>query len=161
VFWPGGELDHRDAEIVAPARADSWRPRALLWGFTGSWPLVLSTLAGIALMVAPDLFGISIAAGAADLDHLVGALVVVVAVIAMAEVARPARLLDVPLGLALVIAPWFLDGATAAWAWTTAALGLVVALLGVPVGRLRDHYGAYDRVASWGAHDRGTAMATR
>lgn len=162
VFWLGGELDEAEAHVAAPVREDSWRPRAMLWGFTGSWPLVLSALAGIALMIAPDLFGVSIAAAAADLGHLVGALVVVVAVIAMAEVARPARLLDVPLGLACVVAPWFLDGATPAWAWTTALLGLVIAALGLPRGRVRDHYGAYDRVVAWGAmHHRGGAMAAR
>ena len=78
-----------------------------------------------------------------------GALVVVIATISLAEVARPLRFLDVPLGLWLVAAPWFLDGGTTASRWTDALVGLALVGLSWPMGALRDHYGSFDRVVAW------------
>jgi hypothetical protein len=100
-------------------------------------------------MFAPAAFGIGIERPAADSDHLVGALIVVVGVISLAEVARVARFLEVPLGLWLLVAPWFLDGATTLSRWNSAAMGLAVILLSLPLGRLRDHYGSFDRLVLW------------
>jgi hypothetical protein len=44
----------------------------------------------------------------ANSDHLVGALIITVAVCAMAEVARPLRFLNVAFGFWLIAAPWLL-----------------------------------------------------
>jgi hypothetical protein len=119
------------------------------WGVTATPSLCLATALGVWLMCAPTVFGIDIAQPAAHSDHLVGALVVVVAVVCLAEVARPARFLNVLLGAWLVLAPWLLSGGTPLY-WSLSALtGVVVALLGLPLGRLRDHYGTFDDVVIW------------
>jgi hypothetical protein len=147
-FWLGGTLPE-DTPAWRTTRPETWRPRGMLWGFTGTWSLWLAAAIGVWLMFAPAAFGISIETAAADSDHLVGALIVVVAVISLAEVARPARFLIVPLGLWLMAAPWFLDAATAGSRLNSALMGLAVTLLSLPLGKLRDHYGRYDRVVLW------------
>lgn len=148
VFWLGRNLPD-DVPVWEPTKPETWRPRGMLWGFTGTWNLWLSAAIGVWLMFAPAVFGIGIEQRAADSDHLVGALVVVVAIIALAEVARPARFLNVPLGVWLMAAPWFLSGATAGSRLNSAAMGLAVVLLSLPLGRLRDHYGSFDRSVLW------------
>ena len=148
VFWLGGDLPE-DTPRWEPTRPDTWRPRGMLWGFTGSRSLWLSAAIGAWLMFAPAAFGIGIEQPAADSDHLVGALVIVVAVIALAEVGRPARFLNLPLGLWLIAAPWLLDGATGPSRWNSASMGLAIVLLTLPLGTLRDHYGSFDNVLDW------------
>jgi hypothetical protein len=148
VFWLGADLPDEIAGASA-MRPATWRPRGMFWGFTGTFTLWLSVAIGIWLMFAPARFGIAIDRPAADSDHLVGALVIVVAVIALAEVARPVRFLNLPLGLWLMVAPWWLAGATTASRWNSAAMGLAIILLSLPLGRLRDHYGSFDAIVLW------------
>ena len=148
VFWLGGNLSD-DTPVHEPTRPATWRPKGMLWGFTNTWSLWLATAIGVWLLAAPATFGISIERPAADSDHLVGSLIIVVAVTALAEVARPARFLLVPLGAWLLVAPWFLAGATTASQWNSAAMGAAVILLSLPLGRLRDHYGSFDRLLVW------------
>jgi len=148
VFWLGSNLPD-DTPTWQTVRPETWRPRGMLWGFTSSWSLWLTAAIGVWLMFAPAAFGIPIEQTAADSDHLVGALVIVVAIISLAEVARPARFLNVPLGVWLVIAPWFLSGSTGASRWNSAIMGGAVMLLSLPLGKLRDHYGSFDRIVLW------------
>jgi len=83
----------------------------------------------------------------ADSDHVVGALVVMVAVIAMAEVARPLRFLNVAFGLWLMAAPWLMDGSTSITSDIIGTvLGALLIGLSLPRGRRSDeHYGNWDR----------------
>lgn len=148
VFWVGANLPE-DTPTWQTVRAETWRPNGMLWGFTNSWSLWLSAAIGVWLMFAPAAFGIGIEQDAADSDHLVGALIIVVAIISLAEVARPARFLNVPLGLWLMVAPWFLSGATVASRWNDSLMGLAIVLLSLPLGKLRDHYGGFDSAVLW------------
>lgn len=135
VFWYGDNLEH--SEAVPPRRHESWRPAGMVWGVTATGALVLGAALGVWLMSAPSVFG---STGAmADSDHLVGALVIVVAVIAMAEVARPARFLNLGLGAWLIVAPWLLDGATVSARMNSAVAGALIVLLSVPIGRLHGY----------------------
>lgn len=82
----------------------------------------------------------------ADSDHLVGALIITVAVIAMAEVARPLRFLNIGFGVWLIIAPWFLYGASITASWAGVLIGIMVIVLSLPRGVLsKEHYGNWDR----------------
>ena len=145
VFWLGGEESQRDG--AREHRAPTWHPGGMVWGMTATASLAAVTALGLWLMFAPDALGTT--GAAADSDHLVGALLIVVAVIAMAEVARPARFLAVPLGAWLVVAPWLLAGSTAGDHVIGALVGVATAALSLPLGRLRDHYGAFDRSVVW------------
>ncbi len=156
VFWLGANLPD-ETETWQPNRPATWRASGMLWGFTSTWTLWSSVAIGAWLMFAPAAFRIGIEQPAADSDHLVGAMIIVIAVIALAEVARPARYLNVPMGLWLVVAPWLLTGATTASRWNSAAMGLAVVVLSLPLGKLRDHYGSYDKIVLWSP--RATARA--
>ena len=153
-FWLGGHLPD-EVPTWQPTRPETWRPRGMLWGVTESWPLLVSAAIGIWLMFAPAVFG---STGAQEgSDRLVGPLVVVVAVTALAEVARPARFLNVLLGAWLVAGPWLLEGGSVAARANSALAGALVILLSLPLGRLRDHYGGFDRFVTRGPRLGGMA----
>lgn len=55
--------------------------------------------------------------------------------------------LDEPLlGAWLIAAPWFLSGATAAAKWYDVAVGLLVIVLSLPKGPVRERYAGWDRL---------------
>jgi nucleoside-diphosphate-sugar epimerase len=136
----GGKPDDR-ASLDEPLRKQA---EAAVWGVTLPWTLIASSVLGAWLMFSRLVFG---AEGAvADSDHLVGAMIITVAVIAMAEVARPLRFLNVLFGLWLIATPWMLSGATAGAAWNDVICGLLVIALSLPRGtRSGEHYGSWDR----------------
>lgn len=146
VFWLGGNQSD-DARTWQPTRDASWKPAGMLWGVTATWTLWLAAALGLWLMFAPDVLAST--GTIADSDHLVGAVVIVVAVTAMAEIARPARFLNVPLGAWLAIVPWFFDAASTAARANSAAAGIAIILASLPLGKLRDHYGTFDRALVW------------
>lgn len=146
-FWLGGHTP--EGAEQQPVRPIAWRARPMLWGFTPTWELVVSTAIGVWLMFAPDVFGIAINEPAADSDHLVGALIIVIAVTAMAEVGRPLRFLNVALGAWLMIGPWFLADSTTASLLDDVLAGAAVLVVSLPLGRLKDHYGTLDRSVAW------------
>lgn len=83
----------------------------------------------------------------ADSDHLVGALVITTAVVALAEVARPLRFLNALFGAWLVIAPWLLDGGTLVGTGLDVVAGVLLIALSLPRGtRSEEHYGTWDRL---------------
>ena len=96
-------------------------------------------------MLTRVLFG---ASGAmANSDHVVGALVITVAIIATSEVARAVRLVNAALGLWLVAAPFLLSGDTPAGRIASIALGLALLGLSLPRGRRSpEHYASWDRL---------------
>lgn len=157
-FWFGGNLPD-DLPAWEPRREETWRPRGMLWGFTATWNLYLCAALGVWLMFAPAVFHSS--GHMADSDHLVGALVIVVAVVAMAEVARPGRFFNLPLAVWLVVATWFLDGASIMARINSAVGGLAVLLLSLPFGSLRDDYGSYNRWVTWSPLGRAVAERTK
>jgi len=116
-----------------------------LRGVTLPWTLLASAVVGATLMFTRLLFGTE--PPLAHSDHLVGALIVTVAVMALAEVGRPLRFINVAFGLWLVSAPWVLDGGSVAGAVAGVAAGIAVILLSLPRGaRSREHYGSWDRL---------------
>lgn len=82
----------------------------------------------------------------ADSDHLVGALTVTVAVIALAEIARALRFINVLFGAWLIVAPWLLDGTGGTPAVVNSIVcGALVILLAIPRGRIRYRYAGWSR----------------
>jgi hypothetical protein len=151
MFWVGGTLDQY--QITGPADSPAtmrWRQRSTPSRIIGAmdlsnvpWTLLLSTALGVWLMAAPAVLGVS--GGAADSDHLAGALVVTWAVIAFGQVARPARLLNVPMGLWIALAPWMLSGATDASRWANLAVGALLVALSIRRGRIDEQFGSWNR----------------
>jgi hypothetical protein len=131
-------------ELDASARA--LLHEALTGGVHLSWNLV--TVAAIALSLLFTRITLGADGGLAHAHHLIGALVLTVVSISAAEVARPARFLNVPLGLVLVAVP-FLYEADAGTTLLTIVAGAAIAGLSVLRGsRLVGRYGAWTRWAA-------------
>ncbi len=137
---PGGGRDDKPGVGDAVPRAVA----SALRGVTVPWTLAASVVLGVWIMFSRLTFGT--VPPMADSDHLVGALVVTTAVIAMAEVTRAARFLNLLFAAWLVAAPWLLDGAGGVAAAHSVIAGIVLAGLSLPRGRLSgERYGGWDR----------------
>ena len=143
MFLMGGALEGGEEDKQPDLASLRSSMNAMVLGLTLPWTLVASVAIGIALMLTRLTFGT--VPPMAHSDHLVGALVVTVAVIAMAEVARPLRFVNVLFGVWLVLAPWLLNGASMTASWAEVVLGLALIALSLPRGaRSQDHYGSWD-----------------
>ena len=158
VFWMGGTVA-REAHAAVPGVAgpggeDIRSPRlttplrqlvpAALWGVTVPWTLLLSALLGVWVLAAPAALGSTDAV--ANHSYVTGALVIVVAVTAMAEVGRAVRFGNILLGAWLAAAPWVLAGATEPARWNGLVVGLAIVALSIPRGPVRERYGSWQRL---------------
>jgi nucleoside-diphosphate-sugar epimerase/uncharacterized membrane protein len=141
VFF-SGDTDDGPAD---PASRDDFErpPRAVLRdivteGIGVPWNLLLCVLIGVWLMFTRATLGSE--GGMADADHLIGALVVTVSVIAFAEVGRALRYLIIPLGIALLVTP-FLFEATGPARVASLICGLVLMAACLRRGAIRGRYG--------------------
>ena len=146
LFWTGGTLPKPVEDIGLSHRlmpswtASSWRE--ILWGASFTWSLLGSALVGVWLMAAPWVFGTT--GPAFRFESIFGALAVVTAFVAWAEVSRLVRVLNVLIGLTIAIAAWvFLDVSLAARLSDLVA-GVLLIALSVPRGPIRDRYGSWD-----------------
>lgn len=146
-FWKGGTVEGGAMDEDSPQLMEFPRhPKkvflASIRGMTFPWTLVICCVLGLWLMIQPAVFGT--ARPAASAAHLGGALIITVSVIAMGEVARATRYLNVVLGLAVAVLPWILGGAP--WGARISALcaGLIVAGLSFLRGRKEEEYGLWD-----------------
>ncbi|MGH7926457.1 MAG: SPW repeat domain-containing protein, partial [Candidatus Binatia bacterium] len=135
----GGEKDNRTPPYGSPKQQMA-APR--VWGVTAPWSLIVSAALGVWLMFAPAVFGTQ--GIAADSDHLVGALIVTFAVIAMGEVIRAARFINILFGGWLILAPWLLTGAGASAKWNGVIAGVILIILSLPRGTVRERYGSWN-----------------
>jgi uncharacterized membrane protein len=140
-FWLGGTL--RDLPVVSPVHADVVSPMGMVWGVQLPWNLLASAGLGTWLMFAPSVLGIS--GTAAHADHLLGALIITFAVMALADVGRALRFVNVLFGALVIAAPWLLGGATSGSRWSDAVVGVLVILLSLPRGPVREQYGNWQR----------------
>jgi hypothetical protein len=144
MFLMGGALEGGKEDKQMDLGSIASTVRTMVQGVTLPFTLVASVVLGLWLMFTRLTFGT--APPLANSDHLVGALVITVAVIAMAEVARPLRFINVLFGVWLIAAPWLLGGGSRIAGWTGMAIGVVLIVLSLPRGaRSRDHYGSWDR----------------
>jgi hypothetical protein len=149
IFWKGGSGDDSQPDDRSPDIAEvPERPiavaRASVWGFSVPPTLAVAAVLGLALLAAPDFFDQAITSGAADIAHLGGAAVLVIAVISMGEVVRSLRWLALPVGVVMAAAVWVVD-TSAAYAVFVTIAALAVAVLAVPRGRVIERYADWDR----------------
>jgi uncharacterized membrane protein len=148
IFWKGGQGDEAQADDRSPELMElPQRPGQVLlasiWGISFPWTLLVSAALGVWLMFVPSALGVE--KPASHVEHLVGALIVTVSVIAMGEVVRIGRYLNLLLGLLVIGGPWFFDGATTASTVNAALVGLAVIALSIPRGPKTETYGTWDR----------------
>lgn len=73
-----------------------------------------------------------------------GSLLITVSVLAMAEVARTLRLLNVFIGLWLMAAPWLLSGATLMANMGSIVAGILLIAISLPKGTVRYRYAGWN-----------------
>jgi hypothetical protein len=144
-FWVGDTVEGgvKDARTPRYGTPLAQIAPAMTWGVTVPWRLLVSAALGLWLMAAPAVF--QTRGVAADSDHLVGALAITTAVIAMAEVVRAGRFLNVLFGVWLIVAPWLLSGASACARINDMIASVALILLSFPRGIVRERYGSWDR----------------
>lgn len=150
VFWKGGEpfehnTDERSPKLMQLPQKPGKVFMASIWGMSFPWTLVLSTALGSWLVFAPGVFGFETKATPSDIFHVVGSLIVVVSVICMGEVARRGRYINVLLGLAVAVVPWFIQDSSLILNISGAITGFLVAGLAFPTGPIKEKYGIWDK----------------
>ncbi|MBU4499316.1 MAG: SPW repeat protein [Gammaproteobacteria bacterium] len=144
-FWTGdamdGGSDDTSKGLVATPREQFAQATR---GVTYPWTLLLSIAIGIWLTftrLSFDSFG-----AMTDSDHLVGLLVVTFSIIALAEVGRAIRFINIPFGAWLIAAPWLLDGIVSPLAvWNSVICGVLLIVLAIPRGKIKESYAGWDR----------------
>lgn len=111
-------------------------------GVTLPWNLVLCIPIGIWLMFTR----VTLDAGTsmANADHLIGSLVLTVAITALAESARAGRFFLMPLGIALLVTPFFYDTSIGSLL-SSILCGLFLIAFSLPRGSVYNRYGTWDR----------------
>jgi uncharacterized membrane protein len=148
-FWVGGTLEQYrttgpvESPVTTQPRSATARIVAALDLKNVPATLVVSAALGVWLMAAPAMLGVS--GSVADSNHLAGALVVTWAVIAFGEVARPTRLLNIPMGLWIAAAPWLLSGATGLSRGVDLVIGALLIVLSIRRGRIDEQFGSWNR----------------
>lgn len=140
-----------DTDEGAPARSNDpfdAGPTAVLkdmWtgGVSLPWNLAFAGLIGLLLLFSR--LTIAAAPGLANAHHLIGFLALTVVSLAAAEVARPLRYLNLPLGVALIGVPFIYDGDKTAVVFSLVA-GLLLGALSLRSGPIRERYGAWNKL---------------
>ena len=138
-FWLGGDAL---GDNLTPQRPQTDHQSQMFWGVTVPWNLFVTAALGAWLMIAPDVFKTQ--GLAADSDHILGALVVTVAIVAFAEVTRAARFINIALALAIIVLPWVFGGATLASGANDLIIGLLIIALSIPPGKIKNTYGGWN-----------------
>jgi hypothetical protein len=138
-FWLGGDAL---GDNLTPRRPRKDGTFQMFWGVTVPWNLLVSAALGAWLMAAPATFHSQ--GRAADSDHILGALVVTVAIIAFAEVARAARFINIALALGIIVFPWVFGGATFASGINDLIIGVLIIALSIPRGKIRNTYSRWN-----------------
>jgi Vitamin K epoxide reductase family len=144
IFWMGGTTDGaggQDPDRMRYTLLQRWI--ASVQGVTVPWTLFLQVAIGAGLMARPDLFPFDRAT--ANCDHLIGALVVTVAIVATAEVTRIARLINISLGAALIVAALVFARGDILVLSSELISGLLLVVLSIPRGEIIERYAGWDR----------------
>ena len=131
-----------------PAQADEFdRPASavlkdtLTGGVNLPWNLALCAAIGLALMFSRVTLGLD--GNMAHAHHIVGALAMTVVSVACAEVARVTRYFNVLLGLLLAASAFVFDASGIALV-ASVGLGILLACLSIPRGKIKATYGDWD-----------------
>jgi uncharacterized membrane protein len=143
-FWTGGAMeggsdDHARGLLASKAQMFEQASRGV------TYPMTLLATIGIGIWLTFTRVTFGSTGQMANSDHIIGLLVVTFTIIALAEVARSVRFLNILAGLWLIAAPWLLDGAGSPLAtWSSVLCGLLIIGLAIPRGSIKNSYGSWD-----------------
>lgn len=139
------EKDEPDTR-TPPLYSNPWKfIKAMVWGVTLPWNLLITALLGAWLLFANQIFGYSgIVSKNTD---VMGALTVVCSIIAWAEVARPLRLVNILLMIWFIIASFILPGANTTTMIHGSIVGGIIILLSIWKGwKIKERYGTWQNL---------------
>jgi uncharacterized membrane protein len=139
VFWEGA---NRSAFFI-PVKPLSRLKGASARGFSFPWNLLALIVAGVWLMASSSLLHVK--GGLAMSNYIFGPLIVAFAVIALAEVFRGVRYLNLLFGLGLILTVWHGGDQSLAGTFNNLILGLLVIALTFPKGKITERYGFWDK----------------
>lgn len=144
-FWTGDAMDGGIADAskgLASTPSERWAQATR--GVTYPWTLLVSIAIGVWLTFTR--VTLESAGAMANSDHMVGLLIVTFSIIALAEVGRATRFINIPFGVWLIAAPWLLDGiASPLAAWNGVISGVLLIALALPRGAIRNSYAGWNR----------------
>ncbi|MBS0621330.1 MAG: vitamin K epoxide reductase family protein [Verrucomicrobia bacterium] len=135
VFWKGG--------LPAQEREAGKKAVPNLWGITPHWTLVASALIGLWLMSSPSLIPTS--AAVAMSHYVAGPVLVVFSVLALPEVFRSIRYVNVLIGLGLLTSIGFCQETNLFSTIQSLLLSLFIIILALPRGKILGRYGTWTR----------------
>ena len=138
IFWNGiskVELSKYPGKVMTAKRRRGFSEL----GFTCPWNLVLSILIGGWLMLSPGVLGIN--QPAADVDYIVGPLLITFSIISMSEVTRHLRFANIALGFTLLVTPVWAEGFSFIGAVNDVFFGVLVMVLSLRKGLILEHCG--------------------
>lgn len=143
-FWYGSNYTEKGIDTRTPGfHATPWRiVKAMVWGVTIPWNLLLTALIGVWLLFSGPVLGLRGALG--NNTDVCAALIVAISLISFAEVIRGLRFLNILFALWLAIAAFSLG--TSIIMWHHGVIALIIILLSIPRAKIKEHYGAWD---SW------------
>ncbi len=112
-------------------------------GITVPWNLGLSMLIGVWLMFTR--LTLNTAGSMANADHLIGSLIITVTMTALAEVARPLRLINLIFAMALLITPFVYETNTFSML-SSLICGVLLFILTLPRGKITETYGQWNKL---------------
>lgn len=144
-FWMGDTVEGGSGDSRTPRFTDplSKTVPAMGWGVNLPWNLLLATAIGLWWMFYPGNFGVT--GSAANNFTTLGALVVTFSVMAMAEVGRALRYMNMAFALWLMVALFVVNNVPSQALWNGILSGVVLIALSIPKGRIRESYGTFDR----------------
>ena len=114
------------------------------YGVSVPWNLVCSAAIGFFIMATPSL--LTFEGPLADADHVLGALVVTISVISMAEVVRAGRYINVLFGVLLLLTSLIVGDRTVPVILTHIVISGLLVALSFRRGKILETYGSWNRL---------------
>lgn len=145
-FFMGSEYSVDSVDTRTPAFHETpWKiVKSMVWGVTIPWNLLITALIGVWLLFSHKLLNLT--GILADNTDVCAALIVVFSIVSWAEVARAFRFINVLIAIWLAVASWVLPGATSLIMWHSVVAAIVIIVLSLFRGRIKEKYGAWDRL---------------
>jgi hypothetical protein len=145
IFWKGGTYPEGNIDTRSPPLNAQLGKNvdAMLWGITFPWNLLVSVLFGGILMFSPGF--IQIPLRLADSDHIVGAVVATLSFMAMAEVFRAIRFLNILLAIWVISFSLFFIQEDNSHYLFHIIWGILLILVSLPKGKVLERYGSWNR----------------
>lgn len=145
-FMMGSEYAEDSVDTRSPSFSESpWKVvKGMFWGVRIPWNLLITALIGAWLLFANEVLGYSGILG--DNTDVCGALIVVFSIIAWAEVARAIRFINMLIALWFAISVFILPGGTDVLMWHSVIVAVVVIILSIFRGRIKEKYGNWNRL---------------